>query len=374
MSLSINLLLLIFSMLLLNYVKNVHFCAMSFANKLIAWYRLEGRDLPWRKTQDPYIIWLSEVILQQTRVEQGLPYFYTFVEHFPSVTEFAAADEDQVLRLWQGLGYYSRARNMHKAARIVVQDYGGQFPSDYEYLLRLPGVGEYTAAAISSFSVGECKAVLDGNVFRVLARVFGIPTAINTGEGKKLFQSLAQDLISTNDPGIYNHAIMDFGATVCKPKVPLCENCVFRGECAAFEEDTVGVLPVKLKAKQSRDRYFNYFVIEDDGMILMSKRGSEDVWANMYEFPLIETKDKLGLEELIHTEEYRAAFGDATVEPIGGVTKHILSHQNIYARFFRLPNAKDILKKKDAWNYFLLENLDKLAKHKLVFSFIDKYL
>ncbi len=361
-------------MLLLNYVKNAHFCAMSFANKLIEWYRLEGRDLPWRKTQDPYIIWLSEVILQQTRVEQGLPYFYTFVEHFPSVTEFATADEDEVLRLWQGLGYYSRARNMHKAAKIVEQDYQGQFPSDYERLLSLPGIGEYTAAAISSFSVGECKAVLDGNVFRVLSRVFGISTAINTGEGKKLFQSLAQDLISASDPGTYNHAIMDFGATVCKPKAPLCVDCVFRGECAAFEEDTVGALPVKLKAKKSRDRYFNYFVIEDDGMILMSKRGSEDVWANMYEFPLIETKDQLELEDLIHTEEYRATFGDAVVEPFGGVTKHILSHQNIYARFFRLPNAKDILEKKDTWHYFLLENLDKLAKHKLVFSFIDKYL
>lgn len=374
MCLSINLLLLIFNMLLLNYVKNAHFCAMSFANKLIAWYRSEGRDLPWRKTQDPYIIWLSEVILQQTRVEQGLPYFYTFVEHFPSVAEFAAANEDEVLRLWQGLGYYSRARNMHKAAKIVVQDYQGQFPSDYENLLSLPGVGEYTAAAISSFSVGECKAVLDGNVFRVLARVFGIPTAINTGEGKKLFQGLAQDLISTSDPGTYNHAIMDFGATVCKPKAPLCGDCIFRGECAALEEGTVAVLPVKVKAKKSRDRYFNYFVIEDDGMILMSKRGSEDVWANMYEFPLIETKDKLELEELIHTDEYRTAFGDAVVEPLGGVTKHVLSHQNIYARFFRLPNAKDVLEKKDTWHYFLLENLDKLAKHKLVFSFIDKYL
>ncbi|ERJ58413.1 hypothetical protein M472_06500 [Sphingobacterium paucimobilis HER1398] len=360
-------------MLLLKYVKNVHFCAMSFARKLIVWYQSEGRDLPWRKTRDPYIIWLSEIILQQTRVEQGLPYFYTFREHFPTVMDFAEASEDELLRLWQGLGYYSRARNMHKAAKTVAHELKGIFPTDYDSLLRLPGIGEYTAAAISSFSAGECKAVLDGNVFRVLSRVFGISTAINSTEGKKLFQSLAQDLISTLDPGTYNHAIMDFGATVCKPKAPLCQDCIFRGECAAFEDNSISLLPVKNKAKKSRNRYFNYFLIEEGESILMSKRGADDVWANMYEFPLLETTKDLELEDLIHTDEYRFFFGNTMVQPIGGVTKHVLSHQNIYARFFRLPNAKCLLEKKETWHYFLLENLDKLAKHKLIFSFIEKY-
>lgn len=347
---------------------------MSFANKLIVWYQSKGRDLPWRRTKDPYIIWLSEIILQQTRVEQGLPYFYAFAERFPSVLDFAEASEDELLRMWQGLGYYSRARNMHKAAKIVSYDLEGQFPQDYNSLLRLPGVGDYTAAAISSFSAGEQKAVLDGNVFRVLSRVFGISTAINTTDGKKLFQKLAQDLISDTDPGTYNHAIMDFGATVCKPKAPLCQECVLREECVAFEEGTVHVLPVKIKGKKSRDRYFNYFLIEENDRILMSKRGATDVWANMYEFPLIETNEEVDLEGLIHTEEYQRTFGDAQIEPLGGVTKHVLSHQNIYARFFRLSDSGSILQKKDTWHYFFLENLDKLAKHKLIFSFINKYL
>lgn len=347
---------------------------MSFANKLIVWYRAEGRDLPWRKTEDPYIIWLSEIILQQTRVEQGLPYFNTFVEHFPSVSDFARADEDELLRLWQGLGYYSRVRNMHKAAKIVEDALKGKFPQQYDELLGLPGIGEYTAAAISSFSAGERKAVLDGNVFRVLSRIFGIATPINTTAGKKLFQQLAQDLISEADPGIYNHAIMDFGATICKPKAPLCHECVLQGECAAFEEGSIAMLPVKIKGKKSRNRYFNYFLIEEDGAILMTKRGSEDVWANLYEFPLIETEEELDLGGLVNREEFRKYFGNAVIEPIGGVTKHVLSHQNIFARFYRIISSDGLLEKKDSWDYFLLENLDKLAKHKLIFSFINKYL
>lgn len=347
---------------------------MSFADKLIVWYRSEGRDLPWRKTRDPYVIWLSEIILQQTRVEQGLPYYYRFVECFPSVLEFAEASEDELLRLWQGLGYYSRARNMHKAAKIVAKDLGGQFPTDYDQLLTLPGIGEYTAAAISSFSVNECKAVLDGNVFRVLSRFLGVSTPINTTAGKKLFQELAQDLISRTEPGIYNHAIMDFGATVCKPKAPLCQYCVLRQECVAYKEGTVSLLPVKIKGRKSRDRYFNYFLVEDNGAVLMSKRGAGDVWAGMYEFPLIETSANLDLEALVGTDDYQKAFGSAVVEPINGVTKHVLSHQNIYARFFKIVGLNKVLEKKDTWNYFLLENLDKLAKHKLIFSFINKYL
>lgn len=374
MCLSINLLLLTVNTLLLKFVKNPHFCAMSFANKLINWYRSAGRDLPWRKTDDPYIIWLSEIILQQTRVEQGLPYFYTFVEHFPSVLDFAEASEDEVLRLWQGLGYYSRARNMHKAATIVTRELGGRFPNRYTELLDLPGVGEYTAAAISSFSRNEKKAVLDGNVFRVLSRFFGISVPINTSEGKKLFQNLAQELVSAAEPGIYNHAIMDFGATVCKPKSPLCSECVLREECVAFREGRVSLLPVKIKGKKSRDRYFNYFLIEEDGAILMAKRGMGDVWANLYEFPLIETEEDLDMEQLISSEEYRKLFGHASIAPVGNTAKHILSHQNIYARFFRLCGINNNLEKKDAWDYILLENLDKLAKHKLIFSFIDKYL
>lgn len=374
MCLSTNLLVLTINMLLLKFVKIVHFCIMSFANKLISWYQSSGRELPWRNTQDPYIIWLSEVILQQTRVEQGRPYFHAFVEHFPSVSAFAEAGEDEILRLWQGLGYYSRARNMHKAAKMVMNEFNGEFPTAYVDLLRLPGVGGYTAAAISSFSVNERQAVVDGNVFRALSRFFGISLAINSNEGKKLFQNLAQELISESDPGLYNHAIMDFGAIVCKPKVPSCFECVFREECVALKEDTVAVLPVKNKGKKSRDRYFNYFLIENEGAILMDKRQEGDVWANMYEFPLIETQENLEINELTSLTLFKQLFDGATVEPIGGTVKHVLSHQNIYARFYRLSGINGVLEKKDSWNYFLLENLDKLAKHKLIFSFINKYV
>lgn len=347
---------------------------MSFSQKLIEWYTEFGRELPWRQTDNPYIIWLSEIILQQTRVEQGTPYFYAFSEQYPNVTKFADADEEEVLRLWQGLGYYSRARNMHKAAKKVLEDFNGNFPTDYLKLLTLPGVGEYTAAAISSFSSNEKRAVLDGNVFRVLSRYFGIEEPINSTKGKKIFQELANELISERQPGLYNQAIMDYGAMICKPKAALCEVCVFSQECVARKNDLVDSLPVKNKGKKSRNRYFHYFVIEDEGQILVSKRGAGDVWENLYEFPMLETNTEIALEELMKLDEFAQYFEGALIEPLGGMTKHILSHQNIYAQFYRLSGANIPKRKKDNWNYCMSENLDKLAKHKLIFSFINKFM
>ncbi|TJZ60445.1 A/G-specific adenine glycosylase [Sphingobacterium olei] len=347
---------------------------MSFSEKIISWYTKNGRKLPWRNTNDPYIIWLSEIILQQTRVEQGAPYFDSFVTKYPDVRKFADAEEGDILRLWQGLGYYSRARNMHRAAKLVVAEFQGNFPTRYADVVQLPGVGDYTAAAISSFSVNEKQAVLDGNVFRVLARYFGIAIPINSGEGKKVFKSLAQELISNNNPGVYNHAIMDFGAIHCKPKVPLCETCVFRLECVAYKENRVSELPVKIKGKASRNRFFHYFVHEKGESILMSKRGDGDVWSNLFELPLIETEDDLDLVGLMQLDEFMTHFEGADLLPINGQVKHILSHQNIYARFYRLENLPEVKEKKEEWNYFLSENLDKLAKHKLIFSFLNKYI
>lgn len=346
---------------------------MSFARELIAWYQANGRDLPWRATQDPYIIWLSEVILQQTRVEQGMPYFYRFVEAYPTVTHFAEAPEDDILRLWQGLGYYSRARNMHKAAKLVLTEFHGVFPVRYVDLIRLPGVGEYTAAAIASFSSNETKAVVDGNVYRVLARYFGIDEPINGTTGKKIFAALADDLLDKEHPGLYNQAIMDFGALQCKPKGPLCGTCVFQVDCRAYREDKIELLPVKHKAKASRNRYFHYFIVQKEGQLLMAQRGAGDVWTGLYEFPLIETTESVAMEQLFEQELFKKHFAEnALLQPIGAITKQVLSHQNIYARFYVLDNAEKVRNKKSEWNYFLLEKLDSLAKHKLIFSFLEE--
>lgn len=347
---------------------------MSFAQKLLSWYAENGRDLPWRNTKDPYIIWLSEIILQQTRVEQGMPYFYRFVEAFPTVEAFSRAEEEEVLRLWQGLGYYSRARNMHKAAKMVMELYGGEFPAAYDKVIKLSGVGEYTASAIASFSAGEKRAVLDGNVFRVLSRYLAIDVPINTTHGKKVFSEVAEEMVSAEQPGLYNQAIMDFGATVCKPKGPLCSSCIFRYECAALQQGVVSELPKKIKGKASRNRYFNYFIIENENGILMSQRPEGDVWANLFEFPLIETEQLLTQEELVETDAFKQHFGSSEVYQIGKTVKHVLSHQNIFANFYRIIKPVDLEQKKANWCYYNSENLDKLAKHKLIFSFINKYI
>ena len=347
---------------------------MAIANQLITWYKKNGRDLPWRHTKDPYIIWLSEIILQQTRVEQGLPYFYKFVEEYPSVQDFAEAQEDDLLRLWQGLGYYSRVRNMHKAAKMVMSQFQGKFPSRYEDAIQLTGVGEYTAAAIASFSQNQAKAVLDGNVFRVLTRYFGIDTPINSSAGKKQFQHIADELIPLAEPGLYNQAIMDFGAIVCKPKLPDCGNCPLRMNCVAYSNNQISQLPVKTKGKASRNRYFNYFIVEKDQQILLTKREDNDVWANMYEFPLLETELELVSNELQQLPAFQEYFSGSSIQQIGEPVKHILSHQNIYARFYRIVDGIDLIKKNPSWNYYNSDNLDKLAKHKLIFSFINKYL
>lgn len=345
---------------------------MSFAKKIIEWYHDHQRDLPWRNTKDPYKIWLSEIILQQTRVEQGMPYYLRFVDRYDDVLAFANASEDDILHLWQGLGYYSRGRNMHKAAGIVRDTYQGEFPKAYAELIKLPGVGEYTAAAISSFSNDEPQAVLDGNVFRVLSRFFGIDTAINTPAGKKIFTQLAKDNLDQEYPALYNQAIMDFGALHCKPKAPLCAECELQLDCFAYTHGMVADLPVKIKAKKSRNRYFHYFIIQKDDDILMSKRGASDVWENLYEFPMIETSEALeGMEITVHPEFLDLFGSEVALTLLQTNKKHILSHQNIYATFYSLLSSRDLERKKVNWNYVLLKDLDKLAKHKLIFSFLE---
>lgn len=358
---------------------------MIFSDELISWYELNKRDLPWRGTKDPYVIWLSEVILQQTRVEQGMPYFYRFLERFPDVKSFAEAEEDEILRLWQGLGYYSRARNMHRAARQVMEEFGGRFPAEYEALLRLKGVGEYTAAAIASFAGGEARAVVDGNVFRLLARYFGVETPINSGRGKKEFQELADELIDAQQPGTYNQAIMEFGSQQCRPRNPDCNLCVLQTGCEALARNKVESLPVKHKAKPSRDRFFNYLLVENENGVLMNKRGAGDIWENLYELPLIETEEPI-LPDFLQKNEGAAGtayqqfrrevehyFGSqASVEYVQGPVKHVLSHQNLFAVFWSVTDCTPQFEKKVSWNYVNLKQLNNLAKPKLIYSFLEE--
>jgi A/G-specific adenine glycosylase len=346
---------------------------MNFSDELVKWYTENKRDLPWRHTTDAYIIWLSEVILQQTRVEQGMPYFNRFVEAYPNVTAFAAASEDEVLRLWQGLGYYSRGRNMLKTARIVQEEYNGIFPKKYNELIKLKGIGEYTAAAIASFSANEAKAVVDGNVYRVIARYFGISEPINSTIGKKLFQSIANDLLNKKYPALHNQAIMEFGAMLCKPKNPACGICPVREGCYAFINNATTTLPVKINKVKIKERFFNYFLFTDGDSILMSKRSENDIWANMYDLPLIETHALLPLDELLalpETVEYLGA--DIKIEAASTIKKHVLTHQHLHVRFITL--TRQPVKLMPNWVFIKVENLKNLPLSKVIFIFLDNFL
>nr|WP_067057877.1 A/G-specific adenine glycosylase [Mucilaginibacter sp. L294] len=344
---------------------------MDFSAELIAWYTHNKRDLPWRNTTDAYIIWLSEIILQQTRVEQGMPYFYRFAEKYPTVTAFAAAHEDEILRLWQGLGYYSRGRNMLKTAQLVQEQYKGIFPVSYNELIKLKGIGEYTAAAISSFSSNEAKAVVDGNVYRVLARYFGIDEAINSPKGKKMFQKIADDVLDNARPALHNQAIMEFGAMLCKPKNPACGICPVHINCVAFKTNATSYLPVKLKTIKIRKRHFNYMLISDGKKILMNKRNEGDIWANMYDLPLIETPELTDPIELLQLPQMKVFGNDVALKDNSAVIKHVLTHQHLYVRFLMLKDFPEKLQ--GNWFYTDVENLKDLALPKPIFIFIKYF-
>lgn len=306
---------------------------------LIKWYNDHKRDLPWRDINDPYLIWISEIILQQTRVNQGIAYYFRFVERFPTVGKLAEANEDEVLKYWQGLGYYSRARNLHKAACQIVNEFGGAFPTKHSEVLKLAGVGEYTAAAICSFAYNEPYAVVDGNVYRVLSRLFGIETPIDSGAGKKEFTHLAQDLLSNSEPALHNQALMEFGALHCVPSSPDCVNCPLQSICKAFEYDLIGRLPVKKQKTKVINRFFNYLFVEYKGHTYLQKRVAKDIWQNLYEFPLIENESLLNPEELANNDDFKLLFDGIDVvefHKISNPMKHVLSHRVIYAQFFSL--------------------------------------
>ena len=313
---------------------------------LINWFDANHRDLPWRHDPTPYQIWLSEVILQQTRVNQGRDYYLRFIEHWPEVNDLAKASEEEVLKMWQGLGYYSRARNLHHCAQQVVTEHGGQFPADYEKLKRLKGIGDYTAAAIASIAFNLPYAVVDGNVYRVLSRLFDIETPININEGQSLFAQLANDLLNRKQPGLHNQALMEFGALHCTPKNPNCLLCPLQAQCLAFAHQTVMQRPVKLQKVKVTTRYFNYLVIRINDSIYLHKRSGNDIWKNLYDFPCIESEQLMSVEEIIATEKFNQLFDGLpfTIEKTSPIFTHKLTHRTILAQFIEIKLEKKLLR------------------------------
>lgn len=311
---------------------------MNVSKKLIAWYSGNKRNLPWRSTTNPYYIWLSEIILQQTQVAQGLPYYHAFITNYPTVFDIAKAEESQVLKLWQGLGYYSRARNLHASAKYIVSELNGVFPNTFTEILKLKGVGDYTASAIASISFNEPTAVVDGNVYRALSRIYGIYTPINTGKGFKEFKALAQELIDKKQPATFNQAVMEFGARLCRPKNPDCPNCPFNNTCIALEKNAIDVLPVKLKALKVKKKYFNFIVIlSEDGKTIVEQREGSGIWQNLYQFPLIESKKSVEFSVIAdHLKDFiplkNKAF-DLSLYNEKAII-HKLSHQHLYTKFW----------------------------------------
>lgn len=351
----------------------------KFTSEIIEWYKENKRDLPWRSSSSVYKVWLSEVILQQTRVAQGLPYYEKFVRKYPDVFKLAAASEEEVLKLWQGLGYYSRARNLHSSAKYVVDQYSGEFPDSYKKLLELKGVGDYTASAIASICYQEPKAVVDGNVFRVLARYFGIAVPINTTEGKKVFKAKAEEVLDRENPGTYNQGIMEFGALQCTPHNPGCTICPLKNECQAFQYDRIEELPVKNKKLKVRERHLNYLVFTNstDHTYIQKRRG-KGIWQNLYEFPLVETKkhtDKEGIMQALSLK------GIEVMEPqierfYPKPIKHLLSHQRLWVEFWiidmdTLPELSPKLNRQREIIEWL--TIDNYPVPKVIHNFLDAF-
>ena len=341
-----------------------------FSRVLLDWYAEHRRELPWRETKDPYRIWISEIILQQTRVAQGYEYFLRFVERFPDLAALAEADEDEVMKYWQGLGYYSRARNLHAAARSM----NGAFPRTYEGVRALKGVGDYTAAAICSIAYDMPYAVVDGNVYRVLSRYFGVDVPIDSVQGKKLFASLAQEMLDEKHAALYNQAIMDFGAIQCTPQSPSCMFCPLADSCSALATGKVALLPIKQHRTKTTDRYFTYIYMCVGGQMLLRKRTGNDIWRNLYELPLIETDHQMTVEELLLASELKELGTDVEpiVRPLQIGVKHVLSHQIIHADFYEMIFPADIQGFAD---YIRIGQGEwtRYAVPRLIHQFLEKY-
>ncbi len=325
---------------------------MNFSNKLLHWYKDNHRDLPWRNTRNPYLIWISEIILQQTRVNQGYQYYLRFIEKFPDVKTLANAKEEDVLKLWQGLGYYSRARNIYHAAQQIMNDFNGIFTFDYHDIIKLKGIGSYSASAIASIAFKQCYPVIDGNVLRVISRIYGITTPIDSSKGKNEIQTILNSLIDKENPDIFNQAIMELGALVCNPQNPKCETCPLNVLCFAFENKNMDTFPVKIKKVNQRSRFFYYLVIKlsskNEHYIYLNKRTNNDIWKNLYDFPLIESDKELNIndsffnkvEKILHTDNY-------IVNGVSKMYKHQLTHQTIFAYFIDIKTTTPLQQSKN---------------------------
>ena len=338
---------------------------MNFSRQITDWYRQNKRELPWRQTSNPYFIWLSEIILQQTRVAQGMDYYLKFIEHYPTVYELADANEQDVLNDWQGLGYYSRARNLHTTAKIIQSKFKGKFPDSYEDILSLKGVGTYTASAIASFAYNLPHAVVDGNVYRVLSRIFDIDLPIDSNEGQKTFNQIANELLDKENPSLHNQAIMEFGALQCTPSTPKCSDCPFQLECIALKNGTITERPIKKGKTKIRNRYFHYFNFNNGKETILQKRNEKDIWQHLFEFPKIEFDIDQNIEEIKNKIE--SLF---LIKPSNYYVnkKHILSHQHIYCTFWEFEQLPDQLD--ENWEIISLPNFTNYPIPRV----IDRYL
>ena len=347
----------------------------SFSQQLLDWASTQDRAMPWKGEKNPYLIWLSEIILQQTRVEQGLPYFNNFAKNYPTAKDLADAPEDDVMKLWQGLGYYSRARNLHATAKHITYELNGEFPKEYKDILLLKGVGPYTAAAIASFAYNLPHAVVDGNVYRVLSRIFGIDTPIDSTEGKKSFFKLANELIDVKKAGKYNQAIMDFGATLCTPKLPKCNRCPFSINCEALKNKTIDKLPVKSKKLVKKERFFHYLILNYDGHLWINKRIQKDIWQNLYEFPLIEFPEKKEQADIKKHPRWQELLDNKgfSITKISKPYRQILTHRKIIATFWEIELTESIVEN----GFIKIEknNLKQFAFPKVIVQYLqDKSL
>ena len=350
-----------------------------FQIQLMAWFEQNYRPLPWKGERNPYFIWLSEIILQQTRVAQGMPYYIKFTEHYPTVKMLADAPEDEVMKLWEGLGYYSRARNLHAAAKYITYDLGGFFPVTYQDLLKIIGVGAYTAAAIASFAYDLPHAVVDGNVYRVLSRFFGIETPIDSLVGQKEFKQLADILLDGKEPARYNQAIMDFGATHCLPKLAKCATCCLSKKCVAAQEKKVNFLPVKEKKLVKKNRYFHYLVFNFENSFWITRREEKDIWQQLYEFPMIESECFLENAQLFDNEIFTQYFftqvNNQNTIKISKPYKQLLTHQTIFAQFYEVKLVEKPENLPNNWRSVSMAEIKKFAFPKLFdWYFQDKYL
>jgi len=346
-----------------------------FTKQLVRWHATANtRDLPWKEEKDPYKIWLSEIILQQTRAQQGLPYYLRFIETYPTVKDLASAADEKVFRLWQGLGYYNRCKNMLATARQIVKERRGKFPENYEQLLALKGVGAYTAAAIASFAYGLPYAVVDGNVYRVLSRYFGIMVPFDTTTGKKIFSALAQELLDMQNSANYNQAIMDLGATVCTPKLPLCKECPLQKNCIAYHQLLIPLLPIKSKKLTVKKRYFNYLLIFWNDKLWLHKRENKDIWENLHEPYLIESSEPFDIKTLYKEENFKKSGLQIRNIHYKGQIRQKLTHQHIESRFFEIKLKKKIEIDMPGGIWLPLKELKKVSFPKTIVSFLENNL